>query len=117
MSMTIERHESRPRMSQVVIHNGIVHLAGQVGSDKTASVADQTRQTLEEIDRLLALAGTDKSKLITALVWLADMRDYDAMNEVWDAWTAEGCAPARACTEAKLAPGWIVEIMVTAAVE
>ncbi len=115
--MTIERFESRPRMSQAVVHNGIVHLAGQVGNDKTASVGDQTRQILADIDRLLALTGSDKTQLISALVWLADMRDYDAMNEVWDAWTEEGCAPARACTEAKLAPGWIAEIMVTAAVK
>ena len=114
--MSIERHETRARMSQVVVHNGIVYLAGQVGDDHTASVAEQTRQTLATIDRLLALAGTDKSNLLTAQVWLSDMRGYAEMNEVWDAWTAEGAAPARACTEAKLAPpGWDVEIMVTAA--
>jgi len=116
--MTIVRYEERPRMAQAVAHGNVVYLAGQVGRDHRAAVADQTRQTLEEIDRLLALAGTDKSKLLTAQVWLADMRDFDEMNSVWEAWTAPGKAPARACTEARLAPpGWSVEIMVTAALD
>ena len=116
--MTITRVEERPCMAQVVMHGNIVYLAGQVGSDHTASVADQTAQTLAEIDRLLALAGTGKSKLLTAQVWLADMRAFAEMNAVWEAWTAPGNAPARACTEAKLAPpGWLIEIMVTAALD
>ena len=116
--MTITRFEERSRMAQVVKHGNTVYLAGQVGTDHTASVADQTIQTLAEIDRLLALAGTNKSKLLTTQVWLADMRTFDEMNAVWEALTAPGYAPARACTEAKLAPpGWLVEIMVTAALD
>lgn len=116
--MTITRHETRPRMSQAVVHGNVVYLAGQVGDDATASIADQTRQTLACIDRVLALAGTDKSKLLTAQIWLADIRAFAEMNVVWDAWVDPGNAPARACCEAKMAPpGWGVEIIVSAALD
>ncbi len=110
------RIETGPRMSQVVIHNGIVYLAGQVGTPG-ASVADQTKAVLASIDRLLAEAGTDKSRLLTAQIWLSDIASgFAEMNGVWEAWVAEGQAPARWTGEAKLAtPAYNVEIIVTAA--
>jgi enamine deaminase RidA (YjgF/YER057c/UK114 family) len=104
-------------MSQIVIHGGLVYLAGQVGeSTSGAPIEEQTRDTLAGIESLLAEARTDKTKLLSATVWLTDMRHFDAFNAVWDAWVAPDCAPARACVEAKLAaPGYDVEIMVVAA--
>lgn len=113
--MTITRIETGARMSQAVIHNGTVYLAGQVG-EAGADVATQTKQVLEQIDRLLALAGTDKTKILSAQVWMADMADFQKMNAVWDAWVAPGHAPARATGESKLATSeYLVEIIVTAA--
>lgn len=112
--MSIVRHESGKRMSQVNIHNGTVYLAGQIGEGET--VADQTRAVLAEIDRLLALAGSDKTKILSAQIWLADMADFAEMNSVWDEWVAPGNAPGRATGEAKLAaPKYRVEIIVVAA--
>jgi len=112
----IIRIESGARMSQAVVHNGIAYLAGQVGAEG-ASVTEQTQAVLDSVDRLLALAGTDKTKLLTAQIWVADIADFAEMNAVWDAWVAEGCAPARWTGEAKLAtPGFKVEVIVTAAV-
>ena len=114
--MTIERIESGDRMSQAVVHNGIVYLAGQVGKPGEDATA-QTQEVLAQVDRLLALAGTDKTKILTAQVWLADMADFAAMNAVWDGWVAKGHAPARWTGEAKLAtPDYKVEIIVTAVV-
>jgi enamine deaminase RidA (YjgF/YER057c/UK114 family) len=117
--VNIERKHVNQRMSQVVVHGGLVYLAGQVAIEKpSASVAEQTQDIVSRIDKLLAEAGTDKSRILTAQVWLTDMRGFDEMNRVWDAWVAQGNPPARACTEAKLAgaPGqYTVEIMVTAA--
>jgi enamine deaminase RidA (YjgF/YER057c/UK114 family) len=115
--MTITRIESGKRMSQAVVHNGIVYLAGQVGNPGE-DVTAQTRTVLAEIDRLLAAAGTDKTKLITAQIWLADIATgFAAMNAVWDEWVAPGNTPARYTGEAKLAgPEYLVEIIVTAAV-
>jgi enamine deaminase RidA (YjgF/YER057c/UK114 family) len=102
-------------MSQIVRHGDTIYLAGQVGT-LDASVTQQTRDCLDKIDALLAEAGSDKSKLLQAVIWLADMKDFEEMNAVWDAWVPEGQAPARACGEAKLArPGFTVEIIVTAA--
>ena len=115
--MAIDRHHSNQRMSQIVIHGDTVYLAGQVADDaEGSSAAEQTRSILDKIDGLLAEAGSDKSKLLSATIWLADIRDYDAMNGVWDAWLPAGQAPARACVEAKLAlTKFIVEIGVIAA--
>lgn len=111
----IERHHTNQRMSQIVKHNGTVYLAGQVGT-AGASVAQQTQDCLDKVDALLAEAGSDKTRILQAVIWLADMADFDEMNGVWDAWVAEGQAPARACGEAKLArPDFTVEIIVTAA--
>jgi enamine deaminase RidA (YjgF/YER057c/UK114 family) len=114
--MSIERIKTGPRMSQAVIHNDTIYLAGQVADDPEADVADQTRQILAKIDSLLAEAGADKSKLISANVWLADMATFDEMNAVWDQWVTPGHTPARACVESRLArPHFKVEIMVVAA--
>ena len=113
--MTITRIESDERMSQVVIHGNTVYLAGQVG-EPGDGVAEQTRTTLAEIERLLALAGTDKSKLLTAMIWLADIADFEEMNAVWDDWVGGQNPPTRATSEARLAGDeYRVEIIVTAA--
>ena len=110
----IKRIETGPRMSQAVIANGIVWLAGQVGAPG-APVANQTRAVLEQVDRLLAAAGTDKTRIVSAQIWLADMADFAEMNAVWDGWVPEGHTPARATGEAKLAtPDYKVEVIVTA---
>lgn len=104
-------------MSQVVIHNDTVYLAGQVAVDAPgASVADQTTDILNRIDNLLSQAGTDKSKLLSATIWLTDISHFDEMNLVWDAWVSPGNQPARACVESALAaPQFGVEIGVIAA--
>ncbi|MCP5266617.1 MAG: RidA family protein [Burkholderiaceae bacterium] len=113
--MTIERRHTNQRMSQAVIHGNTVYLAGQVG-EPGAPVADQTRQVLEKIDALLSEVGSSREKVLQAVIWLVDMRDFAAMNEVWDAWVPAGHAPARACGQASLAhPGMRVEITVIAA--
>ena len=115
--MTIERKEVGARMSQVVVHGGTVYLAGVVAhASKGKSVTEQTKEILATIDKHLASAGTDKSKLLSANIWITDMAKFAEMNAVWDAWVSPGNTPARACVEAKLAsPDYHVEIMVTAA--
>ena len=115
--MGIQRFEVGPRMSQCVVHGDTVYTAGQVAQGaRGASVAEQTRDILATIDKLLAQAGTDKSKLLTANIWLTDIATFEQMNQVWDAWVTPGNPPARACVESKLAhPDYKVEIMVTAA--
>jgi enamine deaminase RidA (YjgF/YER057c/UK114 family) len=103
-------------MSEVVIHGGVVYLAGQIAEDASQDVGGQTRQVLAAIDALLAEAGTDKTRLLTAQIFLADMADFAAMNAVWDVWVPTGQTPARATVQAKLAkPEWKVEIVVSAA--
>ncbi|MDX8348793.1 RidA family protein [Cognatiyoonia sp. IB215446] len=116
MPMITRKHTSA-RMSQLVIHNGVAYLAGQVGIP-AASVTDQTNDILSKIDTLLAEAGTDKSNLLTAQIWLSDIgTQFAEMNTAWDAWVPEGHAPARWTGEAKLAtPDYYVEIIVTAAI-
>ncbi|HEU4627477.1 MAG TPA: RidA family protein [Steroidobacteraceae bacterium] len=107
--MTINRFDAGPRMSQAVVHNGTVYLAGQVA--KGATVREQTTQVLKQIDALLKQAGTDKSKLLSATIWLTSMANFSEMNAVWDAWVSPGNPPARATVEAKLAsPEYAVEI-------
>jgi len=114
--MTIRRLETGPRMSQAVIHGNTVYLAGQIGKPG-GSVAQQTADVLAEIDRLLAAAGSDKTKILQAIIWMADMKDFAEMNSVWDKWAPQGHTPARATGEAKLAtPEYLVEIIVTAAI-
>ncbi len=117
--MSIKRLDTATRMSQAVIHGNTVYTAGQVAADaKGESTADQTRNILARIDTLLAKAGTDKSKLLTANIWLADISEFSQMNEVWDAWVPAGHAPCRACVESRLAsPDFTVEIQVVAALD
>lgn len=111
----IKRINCGPRMSEAVVHNGVVYLAGQIGAPG-ASVTEQTQAALAEVDRLLAEAGIDKTRLLTAQIWLADMADFAEMNAVWDAWVPQGNCPTRATGEAKLAtPDYKVEIIATAA--
>ena len=113
----IQRIEPGPRMSEASIHNGIVYLAGQVAEDPSGDAEAQTRQVLAQIDALLAHAGSDKSRILRAQIYLADIADFAAMNRAWDAWVAPGNAPSRATVEARLAdPSWKVEIVVTAAI-
>lgn len=109
---------ARPIMRQVVKHNGTVYLAGQVARNSPdGDVGTQTKEILDTIDKLLAEAGSDKTKLVQAQIWLTDIKtQFAAMNEVWNAWVDEKTAPARACVEAQLAaPQYKVEIMVVAA--
>ncbi|MEL6961913.1 MAG: RidA family protein [Pseudomonadota bacterium] len=115
--MSIKRIDIGPRMSQAVVHGDTVYTAGQVAQNAPgASVTEQTKDILAAIDRLLAEAGTDKSKLLSANIWLADISDFDEMNAVWDAWVSPGNTPCRACVESKLAsPKFTVEIGVIAA--
>ena len=111
----IKRLETGPRMSKAVIHNGTVYLAGQIASPG-ASATEQTQGVLAEIDRLLAACGSDKTRILSAQIWLADMADFPDMNAVWDSWVPQGHTPARATGESKLAtPDYKVEIIVVAA--
>lgn len=115
--MTIKRIQVGPRMSQAVVHNGIVYLAGQVAHGETHSVGGQTRSILEQIDKLLHEAGTSNENLLTASIWLADIKTFAEMNTEWDRWVSPGNTPARATVEAKLAsPAYLVEIAVTAVI-
>ena len=114
--MNIERLHGNQRMSQVVIHGNTVYLAGQVATDRNADITEQTRQVLQKIDDLLAEAGSDNSKILSAQIWLASIGHFAQMNDVWDAWIPAGHAPARACIEARLAsPDLLVEVGVVAA--
>jgi len=116
--MSIERLHSGPRMSQAVIHNKTIYLAGQVAEDAAGkSVADQTRNILSRIDALLAESKSDKRNLLSATIWLTDMASFPDMNRVWDAWVAPGATPARATVESVrlAAPEYAVEIAVIAA--
>ncbi len=113
--MTIERFHVGPRMSGAVKTAGLVFTAGQVADNTNQDVAGQTREVLAKIDALLAAAGTDKSKLVSASIWLSDISTFQQMNSVWDAWVLPGHTPARATVEAKLAaPAYTVEIAVVA---
>lgn len=115
--MTITRIASGPRMSQAVVHGNTAYLAGQVGAPGE-SVTAQTKAVLASIEKLLAEVGSDKSKLLSATIWLADMADFAEMNAVWDAWIDGKDAPARATGEARLAtPDYKVEIIAIAALD
>ena len=115
--MAISRHDVGPLMSQAVVHSNTVYLAGTVADDASADIHEQTRQVLNTIDKRLAAAGTDKSKLLSATIWVREIALRDPMNEVWIEWIDKANPPARACIEAKLArPDLMVEIMVVAAV-
>lgn len=113
----IKRFNVEKRLSDMAVYNGVAWLAGQVPDDPTLDMEGQTRQVLATIDRLLAEAGTDKSRILMAQIFVANMTEYAAMNKAWDAWVADGNAPPRATIEARLAnANYKVEIVVTAAV-
>ena len=113
----VRRIDTNERMSQAVIHGNTVYLAGQVAFDAPGkSITEQTENILSRIDNYLEQAGTDKSRLLSATIWLSDIGDFSEMNAVWDAWVSPGNQPARACVESKLAaPQFTVEIGVIAA--
>jgi enamine deaminase RidA (YjgF/YER057c/UK114 family) len=112
----IKRLHVGPRLSEIVIHGDAVYLAGEIAENTNVDAEAQTREILASIDRLLAEAGTDKTKILSALIFLSDMRLFAAMNKAWDAWVPAGNSPARATVEAKLAtPQHLVEIKVVAA--
>ena len=114
--MSIQRINAGPRMSSAVVHGDTVYLAGLTADDTKADVKGQTKQILDKIDKFLKDAGTDKSKILSANIWLTDIGTWSQMNEIWDAWVAPGSPPARAPVAAKLAnPALKVEIMVQAA--
>ena len=115
--MAIQRQLTNERMSQIVSHNGTVYLSGQVGDDMNAGIEQQTRETLANIEHLLDLAGTDKSRILSVTIYLKDIdADFSGMNGVWDQWLPKGVAPARATVEAKLCePEILVELSVVAA--
>ena len=114
--MAIKRIRPGPRLSGASVHHGLCWLAGQTADDLTQDVKGQTKQILDKIDKFLKEAGTDKSKILSANIWLTDIGTWGQMNEVWDAWVSPGNTPARATVEAKLAnPALKVEIMVQAA--
>ncbi|MDK2126125.1 RidA family protein [Parachitinimonas caeni] len=115
--MSIQRYHVGPRLCEIVVHNNTVYLAGQVAEETLNQGAkQQTEEVLEMIDRLLGEVGSDKTRILTAQIWLADMADYDAMNEAWSAWVPQGHTPARATVESKLAmPEYKVEIKIVAA--
>lgn len=115
--MSIQRLHVGARLSDAAIHNGVVYLAGQVADDTSQNAEGQTRQILATIDRLLAEAGSDKSRLLQVTIYLADIADYGALNSAWDQWVPAGQTPPRATVESKLArPEFRVEIKVIAAV-
>ncbi|NIJ71724.1 RidA family protein [Xanthomonas sp. F4] len=112
----IQRFDTGPRMSEMTVHNGVAYLAGQIAEDTSADIAGQTREVLAAIDRLLALAATDKSRILRAEIYMTDLAEFAEMNKVWEEWVSPGNTPARATVQAKLAdPAWKIEIVVTAA--
>jgi enamine deaminase RidA (YjgF/YER057c/UK114 family) len=112
----IQRIDTGPRMSEAVVHQGVAYLAGQVPEDGALDIGGQTRQVLAAIDALLAAVGSDKTRILRAQIYLADIGDFAGMNAVWDEWVPAGHTPARATVEARLArPEWKIEIVVTAA--
>ncbi len=114
--MSLTRHHVGKRLSEMVVHDGTVYLAGQVASDMTLDIIGQTEQVLASIDRLLGEAGSDKTKVLSAQIFLPDMADFAAMNAVWERWVVPGHTPARATIQASLAnPAYRIEILVVAA--
>jgi len=112
----IERIETGARSSKIVKYNGIAYITGQVGEG--ATIQEQTTECLRRVDALLTQAGSSREQMLRATIWLADMSDFNGLNEIWNTWVPEGHAPARACGEAKLArPELKVEVIVDAAYE
>lgn len=113
----LHRFDIGARLSEMAVHQGTIYLAGQVPDDATQDIGGQTAQVLAMIDRLLARAGSDKTRLLMVQIYLADLADFDGMNAVWDTWVAAGHAPPRATVQARLArPEWKIEVVATAAV-
>jgi enamine deaminase RidA (YjgF/YER057c/UK114 family) len=116
MTHGLRRFHVGDRMSEMAIHNGTVYLAGQVADDASQDIRGQTAQVLAAIDRLLTEAGTDKAHILRCQIFIKDLADFAAMNEVWEDWVAPGDAPTRATVQANLAkPAWKIEMVVTAA--
>ncbi|MBI3284685.1 MAG: RidA family protein [Burkholderiales bacterium] len=114
--MSIQRSHVGARLSETAVFNKVVYLAGQIAEDAGQDIRGQTREVLAHIDRLLAEAGSDKSRILSCQIFLADIGQIDVMNQVWDAWVAPGNAPPRATVQARLAkPDWLIEVVVTAA--
>ncbi|NVK23365.1 MAG: RidA family protein [Gammaproteobacteria bacterium] len=114
--MTIERIETKQRMSRIVKHNGTIYLCGQVCADATKGITEQTQTMLDKVDDLLQQAGSDREHILSATIYLKDMSYFSEMNDVWDNWIPEGHAPARACVTANMArEALLVEISVIAA--
>ncbi|RWX54687.1 RidA family protein [Photobacterium chitinilyticum] len=112
----IERLETKQRMSRIVKHNGTIYLCGQVCADATQGIKEQTATMLDKVEALLEQAGSDKKHMLSATIYIKDMKDFAEMNDVWDNWVPEGHAPARACVEASMArEALLVEISVVAA--
>jgi enamine deaminase RidA (YjgF/YER057c/UK114 family) len=115
--LTIQRFENGSRFCRALSHNGTVYLAGMTADDTSGDVVQQTRDTLAKIEHYLIMAGSNKSNLLTAQIWLRDIADFDRMNSVWDGWIDRSAMPVRATVEARMAgDSYRVEIMVTAAV-
>ena len=116
MSQRLRRFHVGDRLSEMTIHNGTVYLAGQVAGDSSQDIRGQTSQVLAAVDKLLAEAGTDKAHILMCQIFIADLGEFPAMNEIWDDWVSPGDAPPRATVQAKLAkPEWKIEMVVTAA--
>jgi enamine deaminase RidA (YjgF/YER057c/UK114 family) len=114
--MEIKRLHVGKRLSEIAIHNGTVYLAGQIAEDTAQDIVGQTREVLGHVDRLLLEAGSDKTRILSCQIYIADMAHFPGMNTVWDGWVAQGNTPPRATVEAKLAnPACLVEIVVVAA--
>jgi len=112
----VKRIDPGPRLSEATIHDGRIYCSGMIPEDLSADITGQVKQALGEIDSLLAKGGSDKTKILSAVIWLSDINDFAAMNAVWDAWVVPGQTPARATVQARLsAPDMKVEIMVVAA--
>lgn len=111
----IQRHGVTRRWSDAVVYHGVAHFV-EVADDPAQDIRGQVTQVLAQIDGRLALVGSDRTRLLQVLIYLADLKDGPALNELWDAWVPEGHAPARACVQAGLSPGYLVEMVVTAAV-
>jgi enamine deaminase RidA (YjgF/YER057c/UK114 family) len=113
----IHRIDPGPRLSEATVHDGRIHCSGMIPEDTSLDITGQVSQALAEIDALLARGGSDRTKILSAVIWLADIGDFAALNKVWDAWVVPGQAPARATVEARLNdPNMKVEIMVVAAI-
>jgi enamine deaminase RidA (YjgF/YER057c/UK114 family) len=114
--MTLQRYHVGKRLADMVVHNGTIYLAGQVADDLSTDFSTQAKQVLANIDRLLGEAGSDKTRILSATIYLPDMNDFAAMNAVWEGWVAQGQAPARATVQSKLAAaGYKIEIQIIAA--